>query len=330
MGGSTAAGAAAPHGDRWLEGRVAVVSGAARGIGEQVADAFAAAGARVLVADLGAELDGTGRDDSLGARVAERLRAGGADAWSHAVDVTRGEEADELVQDAVDRWGRLDVVVNAAGILRQGDVGAVTDDDLTRTMAVHLGGAINLMRAARAYWSRHPGTSRRVVNIGSESGMFGDPQYIAYAAAKAAVHAATLSAVDSLGAVGATVNVFVPQAATRMTASIPAELLSDAGTDKWSSGGEYDPRNVTPALVYLASTRSDWLTGATLGGWGFEVHRYAGPARHRSAHSAGPWDLDELFARLPGWFGGPEAAVGPVAPGHRDARREETTWHRSC
>lgn len=305
---SGSAGATGPTGSASgrLRGRVAVVTGGARGIGQQISSVFAREGAHVLIADLGAQLDGAGRDVAPGARAADAVRASGGDCWSRLVDVTRRQDVEDLLSEAVDRWSRLDVVVNAAGILRHGDVTSVSEVDLDATLAVHLGGVINTMRAAHAYWSEHDGSSRRIVNIGSESGMFGDPQYIAYAAAKGAVHAATSSVVDVMATVGATVNTFIPQAATRMTASIPAELLTDAGTDKWSLGGEYDPRNVTPALVYLASARSDWLTGATVGGWGFEVHRYAGPTRYRSAHSDGPWDLDELFTGLPEWFAAPE------------------------
>jgi hypothetical protein len=108
--------------------------------------------------------------------------------------------------------------------------------------------------------------------------------------------ALTLSCADTLRPLGATANVFIPQAATRMTASIPLDELPDA--ERWETG-EFDPAHVPPALVYLASDEAAWISGRIVGGWGYEVHLYSLPKRERSIFSPGPWDLDSLFARFP-------------------------------
>ena len=284
-------------------GRVAIVTGGGRGIGFQVARSLAAEGAHVMIADLGTGLDGTGRDESPGLEAAASIQREAGECAFMLTDVTDQESVHGLVEATTDRFGGLDVLVNVAGNLRAGGIAEMTADDLDATLRVHVGGASNTMRAALEHWRAHPGSRRRVVNVSSESGLFGDGPYAAYAAAKAGVIALTLGAVDELAAVGATAHVFIPQAATRMTSSIPPALLGDEGSGKWLPGGEFAPRNVTPALLYLAGEDSDWLSGRVVGGWGYEVHLYSVPARTRSLYRDRPWDLDALHARLPEAFG---------------------------
>jgi NAD(P)-dependent dehydrogenase (short-subunit alcohol dehydrogenase family) len=287
---------------RRLTGKTAVVTGGGRGIGLHVAAALANQGARVMIADLGAQLDGTGRDETPGATAAAAIEREGGECSFMVVDVADPVSAQGLIDATVDRFGSIDVLVNAAGNLRAGGLLAMSPEDLDATLRVHVGGTANTMRAALRHWQSHPGARRRVINISSESGLYGDGPYAAYAAAKGAVIALTLGAVEELAAVGATGHVFIPQAATRMTASIPPELLGDADPAKWSSGGEFDPVNVPPALLYLAGDESDWLSGRIIGGWGYEVHLYSAPQRARSIYGSGPWDLVELFRRLPEAF----------------------------
>jgi NAD(P)-dependent dehydrogenase (short-subunit alcohol dehydrogenase family) len=286
-----------------LLGRVAIVTGGGRGIGFHVARSLAVEGAHVMIADLGTRLDGTGRDESLASDAAATIQRDGGECAAMRTDVTDPGSVHQLIEATTDRYGSLDVVVNAAGNLRAGGLADMTADDLDATLRVHVCGTAHLMQAALQHWHVHPGSRRRVVNVSSESGLYGDGPYLAYGAAKAGVIALTLGSVDELAAVGATAHVFIPQAATRMTSSIPAALLPDAGTGKWLPGGEFDPRNVTPALVYLAGEDSDWLSGRIVGGWGYEVHLYSVPARARSLHRDQPWDLDALHARLPEAFG---------------------------
>jgi NAD(P)-dependent dehydrogenase (short-subunit alcohol dehydrogenase family) len=212
-----------------------------------------------------------------------------------AADVGAPEQAEAMIAGARAEFGRVDILVNAAGILRAGSIQELGLEDWDSTLRVHLAGALNTTRAVFAHWAQVEGTGRRLVNISSDAGLYGEPGYLAYAVAKAGVVALTLSCVEPLRELGGTANVFIPQAATRMTASIPLDQLPDR--DRWETG-EFDPAHVPPALVYLASDEADWISGQIVGGWGFEVHLYAKPRRSRSIFSPGPWELDELFARF--------------------------------
>jgi NAD(P)-dependent dehydrogenase (short-subunit alcohol dehydrogenase family) len=283
---------------RVVAGKVCIVSGAAQGIGYALARALAGQGATVVVADLGTRLDGHGSDTTLALAAAERIQAEtGTRCIGSATDVGDPRQVDAMVDETVERFGAVDVLVNAAGNLRTGSVLTATGDDLRATTRVHVEGALNTMAAVARHWQASPASGRRVVNLSSESGLFGDPDWAAYAAAKAGVIALTLSAAVTMADLGATANVLIPQAATRMTDSIPREALPDSEGSRWDSG-EFDPENVAPLLLYLASEQSGWLTGAIVGGWGYEVHGYALPKRVRSLVSTGPWDLDRLFTQL--------------------------------
>lgn len=277
-----------------LTGKVAIVTGAGRGIGRAVGEALATEGATVVVADAGVELDGTAGSSGPAEDAAEAIRAGGGAADAVAVDVSDDDATQELVTGTVARHGRLDILVNAAGILRQGTIFDQTVEDWDATLRVHMTGTFNTTRWAARHW-RTAGSGGRLINVGSDAGLFGVQDSVAYAAAKAGIVAFTLSCAETLAAYGVTANVFIPQAATRMTGSIAPEQLPDR--ERWAAG-EFAPEHVPPGLVYLASDDSAWLTGAVVAGFGYEVHRYALPRRARSLYSPGPWDLDVLFQRL--------------------------------
>jgi NAD(P)-dependent dehydrogenase (short-subunit alcohol dehydrogenase family) len=274
---------------------VALVTGGARGVGLEVARAFAREGAQVVIADLGTALDGRGRDDGPVADAAAGIRAEGGVCEGIAADVGDPKASRALVTAALDSFGRVDILVNAAGILRRGSLLDLDPDDWSATLRVHLDGALYTTCAVVAHWAETERAGRRIVNISSDSGLYGDASYVAYAVAKAGVVALTLSCAEVVEPLGGTANVFIPQAATRMTNDIPLEELPDR--DRWAAG-EFDPAHVPPALLYLVSEEADWITGHIVGGWGFEVHLYSKPARARSIFSPGPWDLDALFSRF--------------------------------
>jgi NAD(P)-dependent dehydrogenase (short-subunit alcohol dehydrogenase family) len=139
-----------------------------------------------------------------------------------------------------------------------------------------------------------------MVNIGSDSGIYGEPDFVCYAAAKAAVAGLTASCDRDMTAAGATCNLYLPQALTRMTESIPPDELPDG--DRWAAG-EFSPANVMPALLYLLSERGGWINGRVIAGFGFEVHLYSQPERIRSIYSTGPWDAELLDMRARAAFG---------------------------
>jgi NAD(P)-dependent dehydrogenase (short-subunit alcohol dehydrogenase family) len=275
--------------------RVALITGGGRGIGCELALTLAGRGTTVVVADRGVDLAGRGPDEAVADDVAEQIRAVGGSARASSIDVADENQVAELVDSIVADLGRLDIVVNAAGVMRRGALLEATLDDLSDTIAVHVAGAFNTSRAALRHWSRSPGSGRRLINIGSDASIYGEPDYVCYAAAKAAVAGLTASCCRDMSAAGATCNLYLPQALTRMTESIPPDELPDR--DRWAAG-EFSPANVMPALLYLLSDEGGWINGRVIAGFGFEVHLYSQQERARSIYSAGPWDSELFAARI--------------------------------
>jgi NAD(P)-dependent dehydrogenase (short-subunit alcohol dehydrogenase family) len=274
-----------------LDGRVAVVTGAGRGIGAGIARLLAAEGAAVVVNDLGVELDGSGADTGPAARMADEITAAGGTAVSDGGDVSDPEVGERLVRTAVEKFGSLDVVVNVAGILRDRMIFNLAEQEWDDVIRVHLKGHFATIKPAAAYWreQRNPDGHYRLVNFTSVSGLYGAPGQPNYAAAKMGIVGLTYSCANALAKYGVTANAISPGAATRMTASIPTDRrLSAADAD------ENSPDNIAPIVAYLASTASDWLTGQVIGARGYEVHLMNKPAPIRHVVSDGPWQPDRL------------------------------------
>jgi NAD(P)-dependent dehydrogenase (short-subunit alcohol dehydrogenase family) len=277
-----------------LADKVAVITGGARGVGRSVAGAFAREGAIVVIADAGVELDGTRpATGPVNTAVAE-LRAEGCQAHPSFTDVTSQKEVEALIGGTVETFGRLDILVNAAAVMRHGSIADASNEDWDVQMRVNAGGTFNTTRLAAAHWAR-AGTGGRLINFGSDAGLFGVESEVVYSASKAAVIALTLSCAQTLRPHGVTCNVVHPQAATRLTASIPTEELPDS--ERWA-GGEFNPDHVPPALVYLASDAGGWISGCVLATFGYEVHLYRLAQRTHSIYSEGPWNQDVLERRF--------------------------------
>ena len=214
-----------------LDGRVAIVTGAGRGIGRSVAKLLASEGASVVVNDLGAEMDGSGQDAGPAQQVVAEIAEAGGKAVVNGADISDFDAAEDLVKSAIDQFGRLDVLVNVAGILRDRMVFNMTETEWDDVIRVHLKGTFNTTRFASAHWRslRDETAQNRIINFTSVSGLHGAPGQPNYAAAKMGIVGLTYSSAHSLAKYGVTVNAISPAAATRMTDSIPTERRRVSG-----------------------------------------------------------------------------------------------------
>jgi NAD(P)-dependent dehydrogenase (short-subunit alcohol dehydrogenase family) len=247
------------------EGRVVIVTGAGRGIGRAHALEFARQGARVVVNDLGVAGDGQKQEKSSGDTPAEQvvaeIRAAGGQAIVNTDDVADWEGARRLIQSAVDMWGRLDVLVNNAGFVRDRMLVSCSEEEWDAVIRVHLKGHFAPLRHASAYWRDRSKAGEpvdaRVINTSSGAGLQGSVGQGAYSAAKAGIAALTLVAAAEMGRYGVTVNAIAPAARTRMTEQVFAGAMAkpESGFDVMA------PENVAPLVVWLGSVDSRSVTG---------------------------------------------------------------------
>ena len=257
---------------RLCEGRVAIVTGAGRGIGRQYALMLAAHGARVVVNDLGGARDGTpGQEEEPPAEaVVREIRAAGGEAIAHRESCADWKAAGRMIEQAVDTWGRLDVLVNNAGILRDRMLTNMTEEEWDAVIAVHLKGTFAPMHHAANHWkNRHKAgdtdIAGRVINTTSVSGVFGNIGQANYGAAKAGIAAMSIIAARELRRYDVTVNAISPHAYTRMTADLRAQTDEEIELR--------DPKWIAPIVVWLASRESSQVTARVIdaGGGSFGV-----------------------------------------------------------
>lgn len=278
-----------------LAGRVAVITGAGGGIGRAHALAFAAEGAQVVVNDIGVGLDGSPAGGGSAAQaVVDEIVAAGGRAVTSGADVSDWEQAAGLIETAVDSFGRLDVVVNNAGIVRDRMIANTSEAEFDAVVAVHLKGHFATLRHAGAYWRGRAKSGEavdaRVINTSSGAGLQGSVGQGNYSAAKAGIAALTLVAAAEMGRYGVTVNAIAPSARTRMTETVFAEMMAkpESGFDAMA------PENISPLVVWLASAESRDVTGRV-----FEVEggivRVAEGWRHGPEVDRGArWEPGEL------------------------------------
>jgi NAD(P)-dependent dehydrogenase (short-subunit alcohol dehydrogenase family) len=278
-----------------LDGRVAVITGAGRGIGASIARLFADQGAAVVLNDLGAEPDGSGADPGPAQAVVDEITAAGGQAVADGGDVADTATGERLVRLAVERFGQLDVLVNTAGILRDRMIFNLPEQDWDAVIRVHLRGHFSTVKPAAAYWreQRNPDGHYRIINFTSDSGLQGSPGQPNYAAAKMGIIGLTMSLANSLRRYGVTANAIAPAAATRLTATVPTDKQI-GGVQRDEESAERSPDNIAPVCAFLAGTGSDWLTGRTLGAGGHQIRLWNYPEVIESIDSDGPWDLQDL------------------------------------
>jgi NAD(P)-dependent dehydrogenase (short-subunit alcohol dehydrogenase family) len=279
-----------------LKGKVAIVTGAGRGIGRAHALALAAAGAKVVVNDLGGSLGGEGADASPAEQVVEEIKAGGGEAVANADNVADYEGAGRLVRQAVDDLGGLDILVNNAGILRDRMLVNMTEAEWDAVINVHLKGHFCPTQHAATYWRERSKAGEevrgRIINTASPSGVFGNVGQANYGAAKAGIAAFTIIAAQELGRYGVTVNCVAPNARTRMT-----EDTFDMG-DIPDGFDALDPANNSVVVVALCADEAQGITGQVFHVWGGAVSRLQGWTGADLFDAPDGWDADALLSEL--------------------------------
>jgi NAD(P)-dependent dehydrogenase (short-subunit alcohol dehydrogenase family) len=285
-----------------LEGRVAVITGAGRGIGREHALLFAREGAAVVVNDLGGDDTGEGSDTGPAHEVVDEIVAAGGRAVANSDNVADWNGARSLVQQAVSEFGRLDVLVNNAGILRDAFIPGMAESQWDAVIAVHLKGHFATLRHAAEYWKAQTKAGDRptaaVINTASGSGTtLPNPGQANYGAAKAAIAALTLVAAAELDRYGVRVNAIAPIARTRLTLATPGmgDLMAEPAD---GSLDRFAPSNISPLVAYLAMENCP-ITGRVYAVQGGAISQLAGWHDVGTIETDGVWHIDDIAARLP-------------------------------
>jgi NAD(P)-dependent dehydrogenase (short-subunit alcohol dehydrogenase family) len=286
-----------------LDGRVAIITGAGRGIGREHALLFAAEGAKVVVNDLGGEADGTGGDATPAQQVVEEIKGMGGEAVVNGDNVASWEGGQRLINSAVEAFGDLDIVVNNAGILRDRVIVNMTEEEWDAVVAVHLKGHFIPTRWAAAYWREQTKAGvnkpRNLVHTSSTSGLFSNPGQANYGAAKSGIATLSQIAAKELSRYGVKSNCIAPAARTRLTEATPGlgdiiKAPEDAGAfDIW------DPANISPLVAYLASADCAF-TGETFFVQGGKVQRVQSWSFAEAVEHDGRWSVADLTKALGG------------------------------
>ena len=276
------------------DGLVVIVTGAGRGIGRAHALEFARQGAKVVVNDLGAELDGRGLSAGPAGEVVEAIRALGGEAVANGDDVADWEGAGRLVKTALETFGRLDVVVNNAGFLRDRMFVSTSEEEWDAVIRVHLKGHFCTSRHACAYWRDRAKAGEkldaRIINTSSGAGLQGSVGQGTYSAAKAAIAALTLVQAAELRRYGITANAIAPAARTRMTEAVFAEMMAQPET----GFDEMAPENVAPLVVWLGSAQSRDVTGQVFEVAGGKISVADGWRKGPEIDKGARWDPGEI------------------------------------
>lgn len=288
-----------------LDGRVAVVTGAGRGIGREEALLLAKNGAKVVVNDLGGSFDGTGADSSPAQQVVDEIKALGGEAVANFESVTDFDGAKRIVESAIAAFGKLNILVNNAGILRDRMIFNMSEDEWDAVLNVHLKGSFNCARHACEYWREQHKQGNvlngRMINTSSDAGLLGSPGQPNYGPAKAALATLAIIVDREMQKYGVTANAIAPLARTRMTVdATPQTAPLMAGPDKAGEHDYFDPAHIAPLVTWLASEDAANVHGEVFRVGGGCVWLMQGWHSVGTVKKKGTWDAAELGEQLKG------------------------------
>ncbi len=304
-----------------LDGKVAIVTGAARGLGREEALELARQGARVVVNDLGVSADGSGRDTAAAEAVVEEIRGAGGEAVPHFGDVADWNDSQEMIRTAIDTYGDLNILVNNAGFCRDRMIFNMSEEEFDSVLRVHVKGSFCSLKFASIYWREQAKKTGgpvygRIIGTSSEAFLYCSVGQPNYAAGKAAITALTLSTGFAVMKYGVTANVICPRARTRMTDT--GGIVSQMFAKPEEGFDAFDPANIAPFVAYLASPAAANISGQVFTCCGENITVVGRPditLPENQFHNEGKWTVEKLDKQLGSHFAGCDFADGYALPG---------------
>jgi NAD(P)-dependent dehydrogenase (short-subunit alcohol dehydrogenase family) len=284
-----------------VSGKVAIVTGAGRGIGRGIALRMAQEGARVVACDIGASLDGTGTDAGPAQAVVDEIKKNGGEAIASTLSITEPKNAEEIVKAALAAFGRVDILVNNAGILRDRIFHRMSWSDWSDVLAVHLNGSFNMSRACAGHFREQ--NSGAFIHMTSTSALVGNFGQANYMAAKFGIVGLSRGIALDMQRFNVRSNCISPSAWTRMIDSIPAETAEEKA--RVARLQQMTPEKIAPLTVYLGSDRAEGITGQIFGVRNNEIFLFSQPRPVRTIHRSDGWTPEKLEAQL-------KQALGPA------------------